>query len=555
MQDREGVKSIPGSRWNSEVKKWHTPLSWSACRQLRAVFGDRLEIGPELWKWAKSELDLRVAPSLALRNELSIQDPGGLPHGLYNFQEVGALFLITAKQALCADEMGSGKTIQVIAAAKAVNELPMLVIAPNSCKRSWAREVEKWWPGIPVYVVDGTAPKRQKILAEAGDNPGVVIINYESVRLHSRLAPYGSIALTDAEKTPKELNFIPWKIVISDESHKLSSPRTKWTRAVWAVGHGPSVRFRWALTGTPLTNAPDTLFPILHFLNPQEWPSKTQFISRYCLTGFNPFGGLDVFGIRPEMQTEFEDIFHPRFRRCVKEAILPQLPPIIYERRDVQMNPKQAKAYNTMAESLWATTDDGSMVIASSALAQLTRMVQFASSYAELTEDGVRLSDPSCKLDALMEDLADFNEPVVVFAQSRQLIEMAANRLEKADISYSIIKGGQTTDVRQNQIDSFQEAKVDVCLVVISAGGVGVTLNRARIGIFLQRSFSNVDQQQAIGRIHRIGSEHHESVVVIDYVTENSIESAQLEILAGKAEMLEEVVKDKVALKRLLYAR
>lgn len=553
MSDRERCKMIPGSRWDKDKRQWHAPVSWTSCKRLRTVFGDRIQIGPILMEWAKKEVSQRIAPSVALRTALGVTDTGGLVEGLYGFQQAGAQFLITAENALLGDPMGAGKTIQVIAAARAVNALPMLVICPNSMKRTWGREVSKWWPNVPVYIVEGTAQKRAKILAAAADNPGVVIFNWESVRLHSRLAPYGSIALSDAEKTPKELNKIPFKLVVADEAHRMKDPKSKQTRAVWAVAHGPTVKYRWALSGTPLTNKPDTLFPILHFMAPHEWPSKTSFIDTYCLSSLNIWGGLEVFGIRPDVEKEFFDIFDPRFRRMPKEVILPQLPPIVQETRYVEMGAKQKKAYESMVESYTSVDTAGNLIIASNPISALTRATQYASAYLEVDEEGhAKLTDPSCKLDQLMEDLEDISEPVVVFAVSRQLIDMAAARLEKAGISHTVVKGGQTQDQRQNAIDAFQEGKVDVILVVIAAGGVGITLTRSRVAIFLQRSWSNVDQQQAIGRVHRIGSEIHDSVVVMDYITSGTVEESQLAVLAGKADSLEEIIRDKDAIRKLL---
>lgn len=555
MREKELCKSIPGARFDRDERKWHVPLTWAACRQLRGTFQLRLEIGPNLIYWAQKELAYRIKPAMLLREALDLAAQRPEFDGLYSFQKAGAEFLLTAKNALLGDPMGAGKTIQVIAAAKIANALPMLVVCPASMRRTWAREVAKWWPDAPVYVVEGTATKRQKTLAAAAENPGVVVINWESVRLHSRLAPYGSVTLTDAEKTPKELNQIPFKIVVADEAHRMKDPKSKQCRALWATAHSPTVVYRWALTGTPLTKAPDTLYPVLHFLDPLSWPGKTAFIDRYTMSAFNHWGGLEVFGIKPDMEPEFFAIFDPMFRRMPKNIILPQLPPITYERRYVEMGTKQAKAYNSMAESLYAETDDGSMVIARNPISQLTRLTQFASSYTEDTPDGLRLSDPSCKLDQLMDDLEDYlsdDEGVVVFAQSRQLIRLASQRLEKANIDHSVIEGGQSPDQRQNSIDAFQEGKVNVILVVIAAGGVGITLTRGRIGIFLQRSWSNVDQQQAIGRIHRIGSERHNSIVVIDYVTGGTVEEGQLEVLDGKEDMLQEIVRDRAAIQRLL---
>lgn len=562
FRDKSYCKEIPGARWGKESRTWSVPLSWASCKVLRSQFGARLEIGDELFKWATAELETRIQPSLELRQALDTPDDD-MPQafqGLYPFQRAGAAWLLAAKQGILADMVGAGKTIQVIAAAKHENLLPALVVCPNSCKMNWKRELEKWMPGVPVYVVDGTAAKRAKIFAAAAETPGVVIVNWESVRLHSRLAPYGSIALSESEKTPKELNQIPWKLVVADEAHRMKDPKSKQTRAIWSCGHAPSVEYRWALTGTPLTAAPDTLWPILHFLSKEEWAGKSAFIDRWCMFSFNPWGGLEVAGIRPEMETEFFAIFDPRMRRMPKEVVLPNLPPIIREQRYLDMAPKQAKAYTQMVEHMCSQADNGEIVLATNPISQLTRLVQFSSAFATVGPEGnTLLTDPSNKLDALMTDLPDWldaGEPVVVFAVSRQLIDMAADRLAKKKIPFSIIEGGQTADQRQKQIDMYMtERTTQVCLVVIAAGSEGINLNRGRIAVFLQRPWSNVQNIQAEGRCHRIGSEHHENVLYVDYISNHTVEMHILEVLAEKSDQLESIVRDRAAIRRMLEGK
>lgn len=554
--DKDSIRLIPGARWRKDDNKWHVPLSWSAAKQLRGVFKDRLEIGPELYKWAANEVSSRVSPANSLRLATTVVDVSGLVPGLYPFQQAGAQFLIAANDAILADPVGSGKTIQAIAAARATNNIPGLVICPNSMKRTWAREIKKWWPGVPVFVPEGSAAKRSKTILESADQNGFVILNWEAVRLHSALAGYGSIALTEKEKQIKELNRVPFKLVIADEAHRLKDPKSKQTRAVWKVAHGPTVQTRWALTGTPLVNKPDTLWPILHFLNKEEWPSKVQFIDRYCQTGFNYWGGLDIFGLLEDTKDEFFEIFDPRFRRLPKEVVLPHLPPVVRVTKTLDMGTKQAKGYNEMAERMVTETPDGGLLIAVNPISQVTRLVQFSSATIEFDgSDLPVLVDPSNKLDQLMEDIPELledGESVVVFAVSRQLIEMAEKRLAKAEISYSVIKGNQNAEFRQYQIDQFQDKKVHVILVVAAAGGTGITLTAARIGIFLQRSWSLVDNIQCEGRFHRIGSEQHESVVVIDYVSRGTFDEVICEALAGKQINLEEVVRDSDTIRRLL---
>ena len=68
----------------------------------------------------------------------------------------------------------------------------------------------------------------------------------------------------------------------------------------------------------------------------------------------------------------------------------------------------------------------------------------------------------------------------------------------------------------------------------------------------LQRPWSLVDHKQALDRIHRIGSEIHDSVVVLDYVTEGTMEERVLQVLDTKADNFEQIVKDKDKLLALL---
>lgn len=559
FSDKDLLLTIPGAKWNRDEYFVHVPATFAACKQLRSIMGERLDIGDNLYKWAMKEIQTRINPCLLLRDATAFSDITPIPSttlcdGLYGFQQAGAHFLIAAQQAILADPMGSGKTVQAIAAARAINALPVCIICPNSMVKTWGVEVEHWWPGTPIYEITGTKKQRQQKILDCLDSPGIIILNWEAVRLFSRLSPYGSLRLSDEERRPKELNQIPFQLVIADEAHRMKDPTSKQTRAVWAVGH--PAPWRWALTGTPLTKTPETLYPILHFLNKDEHPSKTAFINRYCDTAPSRWGpGLDIFGLKEDTKEEFFEIFDPRFRRMPKEVVLPNLPPIQRIRKYVTMGNKQRRAYESMSENMVAIDEEGNLIIAVNPVSKLTRLVQYASATIHLMDDVAKLTDPSCKLDQLMVDLDDYleaEEPVVVFAVSRQLIEMAETRLKKKGIPFSVIKGNQTADFRQLQIDNFQDGIVPVILVVIAAGGSGITLTTGRIAIFLQRSYSFVDMSQAEARIHRIGSEHHESVIYVDYITEGTIENWQLNALEGKAEQLEDIVRDRETIRKLL---
>jgi SNF2 family DNA or RNA helicase len=569
---KELCKSLPGASWDTKSSLWRIPLSWGGCLALRSTFRDSLVIGDGLAAWAANEKLTRIDPSNALR-DVDISEVGD--QDLFPHQRAGVEFLATARRALLADEPGLGKTAQAIRALKKMHDngedvFPALVICPNTLKKNWEREFDKWWPGVNVTVINGSATKRRAQFDQQSD---VIVINWESLRTHSKLSSYGSIALArcidckghDSRITParcevhqRELNEIDFKAVIADEIHRSKDPKSKQTRALWAATGEADIRF--ALTGTPIANNVIDLWPILHWLAPKEWPSKTKWIDRMIDTMINAFGGMMVLGVKAHMEDEFYAAINPRMRRMLKSRVLPWLPEVINDRRDVEMGAKQAKAYKQMLEHMIVMLENGDSLVASNPLTQTLRLLQFASSYAEVSVDEtgketVTLSDPSCKVDALMDDIknSDFGEDsVAVCAVSRQLIELLSARLTKEGIEHGLITGAQDQDERQQSIDDFQSGKTKWILFTAQAGGVGVTLTTARRLVMLQRPWSLVDHKQALDRVHRIGSEIHDCVIITDYVTEGTVEERVIQALDTKSDNFEQIVRDKEQLLKML---
>lgn len=573
---KELCKSLPGSSWSTKEQVWRLPLSWSSCLALRSTFKEDLTIGPGLTAWAETLVSTRISPSMALRE---LEEYEG-DEDLFPHQRAGVAFLATARRALLADEPGLGKSAQAIRALKRLKDqgedvFPALIICPNTLKKNWEREFQQWWPEVTTQVIKGTSTQRKKQF-EIGveSNIDIFIVNWESLRTHSRLAPYGSVALTRCSECGghdegisltrcevhlRELNHIDFKAVVADEIHRSKDPKSKQTRAMWSATGDADIRF--ALTGTPIANDVVDMWSILHWISPENWPSKTKWMERMVDTILNAFGGLLVLGVKPHMQEEFYKTINPHMRRMLKQKVLPWLPEMVFERRDVEMSTKQKKAYVQMRETMMAELESGELVTAPSILTQTTRLLQFASSYAEMSvnpttgEQKAVLSDPSCKVDALMADIKakDFgDDSVAVCAVSRQLIELLSAAMTKASIPHGLITGAQNEDERQQAIDDFQSGKIKWILYTAQAGGVGVTLTAARRLVMLQRPWSLVDHKQALDRVHRIGSEIHDSIIVTDYITEGTIEERVLQVLETKADNFEEIVRDKEQLLSLL---
>lgn len=564
--DKDRMVMVPGTRWDKTTKVWHVPLSWAACITLRGVFGSDLELGPNLQEWAWREKQQRIDPALALREAVELDESpiaaiidkieAGCEYQLKPYQRVDVTFQVITGQSLLGNEPGLGKTAVTIRTLQVLREMgkdpfPVLVVCPNSIKHPvWVKEFAQWASELTATVVEGGAGTRRKILKADYD---VYIINWEALRLHSRLAPYGTISLTEKEKTPKELNGGRFRTVVLDEAHRLRDPKSQQSRAAWQVTH--EAEFRFALTGTPINNHAGDLWGLEHAILPAWFPGKSRYLDRWTETSYNFFGGLEIVGLRQDTVAEFRQITDPTWRRIPKEVVLPQLPeklPVAY--RYTYMTPAQARLYKEMQEELIATLEEGDYIAAPTALAQLTRLIQFASASAEVDIAGnVLLKAPSAKVDDLVDLLEELDEePLVVAAVSRQLIELAAAKLTDLKISHGLVTGAQTPVERGVAVDAFQAGKLRVLLMTIGAGAEGLTLTRANRLLFMQESFSPLENEQACNRIHRIGSEHHKFVQIIVQISPDTVEERKMDILRGKKIRIEEVLRDQDMLKKLL---
>lgn len=590
--EKDIPKQVPGCRWHIERKHYRFPLSWASCIGLRGVFGSQLEVGPKLNDWAFNELKHRVQPANDLR---SLIEPDGEWVGsndhverLYPFQLVGREFLSLAGDALLADEMGTGKSVQTVTALRRVAELtsdsalPALIVCPNSVKAHWERHVKEWLPEATAYLIRGKPAERRRLLAEAAeDEAAVVIMNFEQMRLHSRLAPYGSIRLLrcrqcdpvsgDERKTaagcevhPKELNSFEFRTCVLDEAHRVKDPRAKQTRAIWRVFHADTVERRWALTGTPIANHAGDLWSAMHAVAPGDFPVRGTFLDRYAMMTWNSFGAAEVTGLNPATRDELFTFLDPRLRRVTKSLVLPQLPPKTRITHTVEMEPKQKQAYEEMQTGLVSRLEDGSLMVARSSLVAQTRLLQLASSMCEIDRGDepddpaswqVEPCEPSPKVSALLDILDDLGvrdtsigatrPSVAVAADQRRLLELASARLEKEGIDHVMITGRVPEAVRAASLARFQSGEVPVLLFTYKAGGVGLDMTAASTLVRLQRSWSLVDNRQGEDRVHRIGSERHDTVTIIDVVTLDTIEEVQMLRLSEKLRRLEEITRDR----------
>lgn len=536
------IKEIPGSRY-AGGDEWKLPRTLHAVVQLYGQLGpEHLQLTDDLLSWAGAakarEERLQALRARALDPEVwdEVQTDE-----LRGYQVTALEFLQESGSGILGDAPGVGKTRTALAW---MENFPALVVCPKPVQMQWLKELRRVHPHLEHVVLSGTATQRRKqLLAFAElETPGALVVSYSQLPLHSRLAPYGSVRLSDAEKELKELNAIAWGDVVADEVHRAFNPKTKWTRALWWLGH--RAQRRLGLTGTPSEKSPLDLWALLHLADPIGWPSRSKFQDYFCETKYEFWGGETVAGIRPDRREEFDRLRHLVFLRRDKDLVLPFLPEKTPVEWVIQLPPKLMAQYKALRKEMYAEVEGGSLELFDPIVVH-GRLIQAASAQLQVDEEGrVTLTEPSPKVDALMEILDDYGrQPAAIFAQSRQLLTLAMRRFEKEGIPYAMVVGGMAAEDIEAARTVYNAGDVDYIFISMGASAEGLNLTRGSLEVFLDRSYRRLVNEQAEDRLHGFGrgDQDADHLVIVDIIAEGTVEEARIASLREKDDSFEKL--------------
>lgn len=486
----------------------------------------------------------------------------------YKYQQELVDRLVESRIALVGDEMGLGKTLEAIALDDARRKgrfAKTLIIAPASVVPVWEEHLEWLVPDVPVIALN--PKKRAAFLADLSKyRTGYFVVHWEALRLLIK------------DKTFFETK---WFHIIADECHRMKNRKSQQTRALKRL----KTYYRTAMSGTPADNHPHDLWSTLNWLKPTVYTGYWKFFDKYLDWEIQyPSGYRKVTGVKDADKLLAE--LKPFYMRRLKTQVL-DLPEKTYTRIPIDLSPQQRREYNSMRADMiaWvqqqkaANKGELTPLVAQQTVVQLTRLQQLAVAYPGEIETKqvkvklkqprrhmrtgelitheyrektiVHLTDPSAKLDAIMEILedADDRKQFVIFSQFKQAVNLLKVRLDAAGISSVVLTGDTPQTVRGSLVEQFQAGKARVFVGTIKAGGVGLTLTAASTIIFIDREWSPALNRQAEDRLHRIGQRN--TVQIIDLVARNTVDLGRHQNINKKWSWIEQLLGDKVDEKKM----
>lgn len=474
----------------------------------------------------------------------------------YPHQIEGVRQLARMQNFLLADDMGLGKSLQALTVAaidvKRGWASKILIVAPVSLKGNWSDEIEKFTTfkymvlgqetekqrgNLPDKIKKLSPGQRNKQLEQFADidGPKILVANYEQIKPH----------LTD-------LNKIGFDIIVYDEAHYMKNFKSQRTKACLQLNAGR----HFLLTGTPMLNHVNELWPLLHKIDPAAYPKYWGFIQRYAV--FGGYKNKQITGVKNEK--ELTERLQSVMVRRMKADVL-DLPEVQIIQRKVDLAPEQRKIYNELVENMrieLAGEDEAQEV--ENALTRFLRLKQICGTTLPFTGE-----DVSSKLDLAVEDAIEILTPyrgneapkLVVFSQFRDVMEAFCQRLDAAASHIDIweIHGDVKTHQRQGVVKEWSTHDgpgVIVCNPVVA--GIGLNMTAARHGFFIDKLFVPGLNQQAIDRMHRIGADTTQPVQIHEYICRGTIENRVEQILRTKKKLFGSIVDESDFKRKLIQA-
>lgn len=124
----------------------------------------------------------------------------------------------------------------------------------------------------------------------------------------------------------------------------------------------------------------------------------------------------------------------------------------------------------------------------------------------------------------------------VVFSYWTSHLDLIQYAFEASNITYTRLDGKMARKARGKALEAFRDdPEIQVILVSIGAGGVGLNLTAASKVFMMEPQYNPAAEAQAVERVHRLGQVR--DVEIVRYIMRGSIEEAILEVQKAKTEM------------------
>lgn len=407
-------------------------------------------------------------------------------------------------------EQRGGKTLMAILGSYPNDDKQFLIVTRKSIMHNWRAElILASVPPESILIAEGSKKRREGILDL--DNP-VIICNYNMLK---------SYRVID-----KRL----WDIIIFDESIAIANGSSAVTRYVLRAMNRQRLAYLtkpggkyMCLSGSPAPESP------------------VQFATQFLAIEGTYFGCDNIADyLYTFWKQDDRDKWHPKnplhlvqIKQLIKEKCFVRTLEELnlgsrrfYSRRYVPMTTVQAVQITlvTIHKEKGKISEETCVL------------------YMNMLASGINPWNKAYEWDTKVKDLLEYYkenpEPMLVLSFFKTPIYCAEALFMSEDIKCALIHGDIPLEERERIRQDFQEGKLDIVFGQTDTVKEGLDFSRASLTVYLNNSFSSNTRNQSEMRTTNVTKK--EPVQIMDYCTENTLDSAIVNCLVNKKEVSNE---------------
>ena len=405
----------------------------------------------------------------------------------------------------------------------------VLIVCPLSVIYTWEEQIHEYYPyGYSVYFYPKTPTQRTKLLEklqnEKDHSVNFIVANYD------RVSTYRDKRYVEIERIQKHIKI---DVMILDESHLVKNYKSRRHGALYKLAK--SVPYRLLLTGTPIAKKFPDIFGQYRILDDRIYGAKwSTFRDEFCIMG--GFKAKEIVGCQD--QKRLSELMASRAIRVLRKDVMDE-PEVEDINIPVVLEPEAQRIYDELKTKFIAELQAEEYVKADFAITRLLRLQQLCGGFIK-DEHEVYHDVSKAKIEAtvdLLDTLKEGGKQAVVFHRFTNEANALLDALNKKKYKIGCINGGVSSIARQSSINAFQGGKLDVILIQISSGCMGIKLDKAYTNVFYSMDFSLSNYLQAKDRIMGRGQKHDVTNYFI--AVRNSVDTKIIKTLQANKDVAE----------------
>lgn len=405
--------------------------------------------------------------------------------------------------------------------AKSFPNNKFLVVCPKNVTDEWATQLPKFFQcTVNVF------PQTRDLDAD------IIVTNYEQLE---HLLPY------------KE----EFGGLILDESHRAKNLETK-TFAMIEELVDMNIYYRFVLSGTPMTNKPDDLYPQMSLVDPYAFDFSYEYMKHtYFKKTWIPKGKF----YKESFQHKYENIIRNRvIASSIIQTSTSEEVDIVTSYVECPQSPDQTRAIEDVAKG-YLSIQRRKELIGGTAQATMVELkaavikeLQVSSGFLNAGDTIIKF--PSPKLAKTLEILKAYPDNQFIIWTYFQETTM---RLGRAIEGSETVFGQTSTAQRKRTIAAFKAGTLRVLIMQIRSGNAGLNLQMCNKNIFVESDWSPTIIDQAVCRTARSGQT--EQVHVWFLFTKDTADIMIINVAKGKKKMTRSILATFVHNRAALAAR